>query len=369
MLKLTTILLLLTGFCLNTQAQTAVEASKSITSYSHTQIPTNTLDRFIEREMASLKIPGLSMAIINDGKLAYHQVYGYANLKDSISVTSSTIFEGASISKSLFAYFVMKTVEIGKIGLDVPLHHYLPKDALAHDARYKEITARMVLNHTTGLPNWRENTADKKLTLSFKPGSNFLYSGEAYQYLAEVMAQVYETDIAGLEKVFQSKVAQPLGMENSFFIENNYTRKHKAEPYKNGGQIDWKNSYWYKKDKGKFVAASSLLTESKDFSKFIIALINKVGLGDDSFSYLLEPQVALPDDHPLRAYGINHWTLGFHRLETPLGTLIGHGGDNEGFESLYHFDVEKQWGFVVFTNSDGGTELAIKLNQFLMTGP
>ena len=352
----------------NDKKKTADE-QEFLRSFSGQNILPNELDQFIRLQMDSLGVPGLSIGIINDGALKYHKVFGYANLEDSLKANKSTIFEGASISKTIFAYFVMKVLEDKKLDIDKPLYHYLPKEELEDDARYKEITARMVLNHTTGLPNWRENTSSEKLELNFKPGSNFLYSGEAYQYLAEVLAYLYETDIAGLENIFQKMVAKPLGMNNTSFIENSYTKKHKAQPYyKNGKPVDWKNSYWYKKEKGKFIAASSILTESKDFSKFIIALIERQGLNEKHFNYLLESQVSLPEDNPLKAYGINTWTLGFHRLDTPLGTLIGHGGDNEGFESLFHFNPEKKWGFVVFTNSEGGTELAIKLNQFLMSG-
>ena len=115
--------------------------------------------------MDSLNIPGLSIAVINDGKVVYHQTFGFANLEKKLPVTKKTIFEGASLSKSVFAFFTMKYVEEGRLDLDKPLYEYLPNADIAYDERYKKITARMVLSHRSGLPNWRENEEDKKLKI------------------------------------------------------------------------------------------------------------------------------------------------------------------------------------------------------------
>lgn len=100
-----------------------------------------------------MNIPGLSLAIINDGQVVYHMVRGYADIKKKSLVDDRTIFEWASLSKPLFAYMVMFLVEDGKLDLDKPLHEYV--DYHYHgidkeDDRYKQITARMVLLHTTG---------------------------------------------------------------------------------------------------------------------------------------------------------------------------------------------------------------------------
>jgi CubicO group peptidase (beta-lactamase class C family) len=137
--------------------------------------------------MDTLNIPGLSIAVINDSKVVYHQTFGYANLEKQLPVTDKTIFEGASLSKSVFAFFVMKFVEEGKLDLDKPLYEYLPYPEIAHDDRYKQITGRMVLSHRSGYPNWRENEEDDKLKIKLEPGTNYEYSGEGYQYLAMVL--------------------------------------------------------------------------------------------------------------------------------------------------------------------------------------
>lgn len=216
-------------------------------------ISKDSLDIYVELKMKELNIPGLSIAFINDGKVWHHKTMGYANLEKKLPVTDKTIFEGASISKSVFAFFVMTYVEDSKLDLDKPLYEYLPYPDIAYDARYKKITARMILSHRSGLPNWRENEEDKTLKIKFEPGTDYQYSGEGYQYLAMVLKHVEGTDWDGLEAAFQEKVAKPLDMEHTVFIQTPYTRAHKAEPYDESGKwIDWKNDYWHKKGSKEF---------------------------------------------------------------------------------------------------------------------
>src|SRR5687768_13955160 len=116
-----------------------------IENYKGLEISIDTLDHYLESRMQSLNIPGLAIAFINEGKVVYHRTMGYANLEEKLKVTDETIFEGASLSKSVFACFVMTYVEEGKLDLDKPLYRYLPYREIMTDERYMKITARMVL--------------------------------------------------------------------------------------------------------------------------------------------------------------------------------------------------------------------------------
>jgi CubicO group peptidase (beta-lactamase class C family) len=152
-------------------------------SYSFCQIKTlggkaidkSAVDQFLHRQMDSLKIMGLSIAIINDGKVVYTQAMGLASVYTQEKVNPESLFECASLGKSVFAFFVMRLVDKNILSLDTPLYKYLPYPDIAYDNRYKLITARMVLDHTTGFPNWRENDT---LKIQFTPGSKWSYSGE-----------------------------------------------------------------------------------------------------------------------------------------------------------------------------------------------
>ncbi len=329
------------------------------------EIPNDSLDTFLNIKMKEYDIPGVSIAVINNNKVVHTIYKGYKNVALKEAVTINTIFEGASISKSVFAYFVMKFVEEGKLDLNKPLYKYLPNPAIAYDERYKKITAQMVLCHRSGLPNWREGENDRKLKLKFTPNTQYGYSGEAYQYLAMVLKEIAKTDWKGLESIFQRKVAVPLGMKHTVFIQNEYTRKHKAEPYdENGKWIDWKNNYWFKKEDNKFYAPSSIHTKPRDFSKWMIAMMNNKGLKASNFEKMLQPYSIVP----IAELNVKY-TLGFNKLDYPFTNIFFHGGDNEGFTSLYVFDKDKKWGFILFANSENGGELGKELFLYLLTGP
>nr|WKN35700.1 serine hydrolase [Tunicatimonas sp. TK19036] len=326
----------------------------------------DTLTSFLETRMKELNIPGLAIALIENGEVSYHQTFGYANREEEQPVTEQTIFEAASISKSVFAFFVMTYVEEGALDLDKPLYNYLPYEDIAYDDRYKKITARMVLSHRSGFPNWRENEQNKTLKIKFEPGSDYLYSGEGYQYLAMVLKHIEGTDWIGLEAAFQKRVAQPLGLEHTVFIQTPYTQKHKAEPYDENGQwIDWEHSYWYQKNKDKLIAAASLHTEPLDFATWMIAVMNQKLLSPESYNELFKRHskvTTTPDGLEL------YYTLGFMTPGEPYQNAFMHGGNNDGFTCWYIMDTENNWGFVLFTNSEYGEQLGNELLVYLEEG-
>ncbi|MBW1296446.1 serine hydrolase domain-containing protein [Aquimarina litoralis] len=338
-------------------------SQESIKNLKDVIVKTEILDSFLVSQMDSLKIPGLSIAIINEAKVSYHQVYGYANIEKKLPVTKTTIFEGASMSKSVFATFVMTFVEEGKLALDKPLYTYLPYDDIAHDERYKKITARMVLSHRSGFPNWRENEEGKKLRIKFDPDTDYGYSGEGYQYLAMVLKQIENTDWNGLEEIFQQRIAKPLGLQHTTFIEDVYALKNKAEPYNKAGKwIDWKKDYWYLKDKGIFVAPASIRTEPLDFSKWMIAVMNQEILKEESYLELLKPHSTVTT---LSNGTKILYSLGFITADGLYKDSFFHGGSNDGFTCWYMMDIEKKWGYVLFTNSMFGEKLGEKLWDYL----
>jgi len=337
----------------------------AVDSYIGFDIPKKVLDSHLKEQIKNYNIPGMTVAFINNGAIVHHRNFGYANLQDSIKVSDKTIFEGASISKPIFAYFVMKYVEEGKIDLDTPLYKYLPYPDIAEDERYKKITARMVLSHRSGFPNWRSDHPENKLIIQFEPDTDYFYSGEGYQYLAKVLKHIEQTDWDGLEKQFQSKVAIPLGMKHTVFIQNDYTKYNKAEPYD-------KNSKWISPERDidsifryQFRAPASIHSEPLDFSKWLIALMGKKGLEENSFEELFEVHSYVDEFNGIEV----DYTLGFFKPRLPLTSVYLHGGNNYGFTSYFAIDPDKKWGFVLFTNSEYGEQLGSELTLYLFTGP
>lgn len=315
---------------------------------------------FLETQMERTGTPGLSLTIINNGEIAYHTVKGKQGPNTPMS--SKTIFEGASLSKPLFAFFVMQLVEEGVLELDTPLYTYLPYKDIAHDERYKKMTARMVLSHTTGFPNWRDENGRTGLTIDFEPGTQFQYSGEGYQYLALVLQKLLKTDAKGLQKRFHKQVAKPFGLAVTRYIPNAKNQKNKAQSFKNGTWFPVRNQ-----GNTEFGAAYGVNSEAKDWAKLMIAWMNREGLSGEGYATLFKKQTELPDDNPNKATGITHLSLGFYNGTFPFGEVYGHGGNNDKqFTSLFFFIPERKWGAVLFTNSGFGEQIGIEFFQYIL---
>ncbi|MEQ8904841.1 serine hydrolase domain-containing protein [Ekhidna sp.] len=317
--------------------------TKSITRPDGEKLSKQQLDQKFKSSIESLEIPGLSVAIINAGNIVYHQVFGKISKDSTALVTQQSIFEGASLSKPIFAYFVLKLAEAGLIDLDQPLHEVLPHPAIK-DERYKLITPRIVLAHQTGFPNWNNG---KEIELAFTPGEGFSYSGEAYQYLTAFIGTKLGTGYeSGLDSVFQEMVAKPLGLNNTFFTWNDYIEKNKVMGHEKG--ITTQNKERHKV----FGAGYSLHSEARDYAAFIAAMINEKGLAPQLYQLMVTEQTAFSPENPLREYGQSGWTLGLAMRPSKDGMWYLHTGNNHDFQSFCAFNKEMKWGFVFFMNAD-----------------
>lgn len=314
-------------------------------------IPLSKLEEEVTRAMETNKIPGLSMAVINKNEMVYHNVFGVANLQTGKLVTKESIFEGASLSKPIFAYFVMKMVEEGVLDLDKPLHEYLPHPGIAPESQeaYKKITARMVLAHQTGFPN---HANGEPIKLAFMPGTDFMYSGEGYQYLAAVIGTLKGVGYKeGLNELFQKEVSRPLNMEHTTFIWDEYLENHKVFGHTDEGEPT-ENKPGPGRWSGKtFNAFSSIHSEASEYAKFILAMLKREGLENETFDIMLGEETHFSDDNPLKKeIGQTGWGLGFAQKNTSSGIMHMHTGNNHDFQAYAMFFPEKEYGLVVFTN-------------------
>ncbi|MEX0360739.1 MAG: serine hydrolase, partial [Allomuricauda sp.] len=141
------------------------------------------VDQIIEGYQEHYNIPGVSLALIKDGKVVYHKTYGVKNSVTKEPVDDKTLFEAASITKPVFAYVVLRLADRNIIDMDRPLHEYLPFEQLEEYPAYKKMTARHVLIHRSGLPNWG-------IEMIAEPGDKYGYSGEGFEYLKRVVVKI-----------------------------------------------------------------------------------------------------------------------------------------------------------------------------------
>ncbi len=327
--------------------------------FDYTPEQAESVDSTILALMDYYQVPGVSVALVKDSQLVYHRALGLKNTYSAEPVTGETLFEAASITKIVFAFAVNRMAQRGEIDLDKPLYLYLPFEDIAHDERYKKITARHVLSHQSGFPNWRWFNEDGKLDIKFYPGIKYGYSGEGFEYLGRVIAKIADKP---LETVLMEEVQRPMGL-----VENTYFSDTEAlYPVASRGHIDGKaGPYGFPEQIG---VAHSMYTEAETFSNFMINLIKQQGLSAEGYARMLEPQIEVPLEPEQRPQWPSRMGLGFHLMNSPYGLVFGHGGNNGDFQCIFEIYQDHKMGFIVFTNSNTGVALIDDLREYLITG-
>ncbi|MBI4501081.1 MAG: beta-lactamase family protein [Gemmatimonadetes bacterium] len=327
------------------------------------------LEKQIPELMDAAAVPGLSIAIINDAKLLWRQGFG-------VGIDNDTVFEAASTSKPLFAYAVMKLCEKGVMDLDTPLTRYTPERFLEGDPRLDLITARHLLSHTSGLPNWRSK--EEPLAIHFTPGEKWSYSGEGYSYLQSVVThltggrvnpkdchrfeagfEVCATD-PDIDAYMKANLLVPFGMASSGYLWTGTMEARMAR----GHNPEGKPAETSRKPTGPSVArygmAGGLCTTPTDYARFLTEIIDPkpadaFRLNQYSLEEMLRPQVKRNPQ--------SSWALGWQIEHTENGDFLRHGGGNPGYSCFVAASVDRKSGYVIMTNSEdkGYLEVIAKL--------
>jgi CubicO group peptidase (beta-lactamase class C family) len=318
------------------------------------------LEKAIPRLMREGDVPGVSVALIENGEIVYSRGFGIKNANTRGPVETDTIFEAASLSKPVFAYAVMKLVDAGKLDLDTPVVKYLPGSYVENDNRVNAITARLVLSHTTGFPNWRP--FGQPLKIYFEPGSRFSYSGEGFVYLQKVVEHIAGK---GLTEVMKEMVLDPLGMRSSSYVWQDIYDTRIAVGHSEAGiaRVVRKPS--------EPNAAASLHTTATDYARFMTALLNGTGLKPETRSKMLTPQVKVNEGCVNCTFAVPGplservgWGLGVGLEQTGLGPGFWHWGDNNSEYHCFMAAFEgKKTGIVIFTNSGNGLSIVPEITS------
>lgn len=267
------------------------------------------------------RIPGVSLAVIQ-GQTVMTFDWGVKNSSLANPVTSSTVFEAASLTKPLIAYLSLKLCEKGVLELDRPLPLL--------EENLPPITLRQILSHTAGFQTENRKVADP-LSLISSPGSCFAYSGEGFCYLGRVIEHLTDTSLASLT---QELVFKSLQMEESSLIWEEKYNAQSASPHNRQEQPleKWKPT--------QAIASFSLHTTASDFAKFMI--------GAKAF-----PEMSVVSHQVNNSIG---WGLGWGiEMMSDGNHSIWHSGDNGAFQCLAF--QNKQIGFVIMTNSANGMKI------------
>jgi CubicO group peptidase (beta-lactamase class C family) len=319
----------------------------------------------LAERMKQLNVPGVSIAVIHDGKIEWARGFGVRN-PDGAPVNAETMFQAGSISKPLAAMAAMRLVQEGKLTLNADINMYLtswkfPSEPIAGG---KIITLRELLTHTAGttvhgFPGYAstepvptlvqvlngEKPANTPAIRSEQPPmKEWKYSGGGYAVMQQAVIDVAHEPFP---KLLHDSVLVPIGMKRSTYEQPlpKSLRDNAAVPYRGDGKPVEGGAHTYPE-----MAAAGLWTTPTDLAKYAIEVeLSAKGKAN----HVLSQDIA----RQMLTAGIGHWGLGLEIGGADADPYFSHGGANEGFRNIFAAYEKNGEGAVVMTNGDNGGQL------------
>lgn len=312
------------------------------------------VDEYVIAKMRSANIPGLSLAIVKGDQMIYLRGYGKAD-PSGRPVTPQTPFMIGSITKSITAFAVMQLAEAGKVDLDTPVQRYLPWFRTADLQASAKVTARMLINQTSGLPQrptlvtW--TWPDEPLAierhvrllateeLDFPPGQSFAYSNANYVTLGMLVQAVTGQPY---EEYIKQQIFSPLDMQNSFVSQDEAIRHGMATGYRWWFGIPVPVTLPYNRAN---LPAGFIISSAEDIAHYLIAQMNGGWYRDIP---VLSPDgiAVVQSEPPPGEYG-----LGWESVRIDGRRLINADGATANFQASIFFDPEERVGVFIAANA------------------
>lgn len=304
------------------------------------------------------RITTAGFGVIRKGELAWSHYFGEES--PGQPADAKTRFNVASITKTVVAETVLRLVDDGQLDLDEPLARYWVDPDVAGDPRRNALTARQVLDHTTGFPNWRFFRADRKLAFEHAPGSRYGYSGEGFEYLALALANKMGEPFPD---IVDRTVFKPIGMHDTAIAVDRNRLQRVVRPVDEAGKVHGvycRPEGWCRPD-GSFSAADDLLTTVPDYARFLKAGHRGSGYStaiardrdrvhtDRGHERLVDCAAAAHSHAPCplaQGYG-----LGFEVADFGRYRVRGHGGSDWSEQSVAYVYWPSGDGVIVFLNA------------------
>ncbi|HEY0252313.1 MAG TPA: serine hydrolase domain-containing protein [Kofleriaceae bacterium] len=323
-----------------------------------TAIEPSQIDAIVNRELHAHAVTGASVTVFAHGVPVFARAYG--------NLTQDSVVEAASLTKPAFAYTVMTLVDEHVIDLDRPIYLDLPDPpdpyrAVVDDPRWKQLTPRILLSHTSGFANFARFEDDGVLRFHFTPGTRYAYSGQGLELLQVVIEHVTGKPLGEL---MQARLFERFGMARTSMTWRpdlgdsiGYDEHGQPLPPRHRKRAD---------------AAGSLLTTPTDYAKFLSAMLR--GAHPD----MLVPQIQITSAHEFPtldpattdenrkielAYGLC-WGV----YKTPFGRAFFKGGHDDGWRH-YFVGFANGSGLLVMTNSSNGEAIYQALLEQVLGNP
>ncbi|HXX24247.1 MAG TPA: serine hydrolase [Terriglobia bacterium] len=340
----------------------AIAQQPSVSRPDSSQIAPSQIDATVTQLMQAAHVTGCGIAIFHDSKIAYLKAYGLRDAGKGLPLTTDSVMTSASLSKAAFATMVMRLVQEGALNLDKPIFQYLPKPLpeypgyadLQGDDRYKKLTLRILLSHTSGFPNLRAFEDDRKLKIHFEPGTRYAYSGEGID-----LAQLVVETVTGksLTVLMQENLYRPVRMNRTNMVweprfESDYANGY-DEYGRSLGPERWSTPN----------AAGSMQTTLRDYATFLSALMRHKILNTRTFGEMQNAQISIHSAHQFPSLASETTTandnirlrygLGWGLYSSPYGKAFFKEGHDEGWRHLALF-FRNGSGILIMTNSSNG---------------
>jgi D-alanyl-D-alanine carboxypeptidase len=312
------------------------------------------IDDYVEAEIRKRHIPGVSIAVVQDGKVVRAKGYGMANVELSVLATENTVYQLASVTKTFTAAAIMMLVEEGKLGLDDKISKRLSD----LPAAWENVTVRQLLNHTSGIKSYTSvrdfvKTARKDYThreilelvakepLDFAPGEKWLYNNTGYFVLGMLIEKVTGKTYG---EFLTERIFKPLGMTQTRTNDLHAIIPNRAQGY------EWNGSGLRN---GEYVSptqpfsAGMLVSSVSDLVKWDAALATEKLLKKSTLEQMWTPTKTSKAGTADYGFGWQVDQVNGHRL-------IAHGGGIPGFSTQISRFVDDKLSVIVLTNAGNG---------------
>ena len=254
------------------------------------------IDVRVRALMARERVEGMALAVIDAGRIVHVAAYGRRSRERNLPLTISTVMYGASLTKAAFAYMVLQLVDEGHLDLDKSLADLLPRPLpeyddyrdLADEVRWRNLTPRILLTHSSGFANFRWLEPDRKLRMHFDPGSQYAYSGEGVYLLQFVLEEGLKLDV-GTE--MQRRVFERFGMRNTSMTWRPDFSANLADGYSIEGTMEPHD------ERSSVSAAGSMDTTIEDQAMLWAGVMRGDGLSRASRKELVRSQLSITSAH------------------------------------------------------------------------
>lgn len=318
--------------------------------------PTPAVEQELQEVLDKHRIVTAGLGILVDGKLTWAMYHGDAS--PGVPANATTRFNVASITKTVTAETALRLVEAGELDLDESLGAYWIDPDLTLDQRLQSLTARTVLTHTTGFPNWRFFRRDGKLAFARAPGEAYGYSGEGFEYLARAITNKLQRPFP---QVVQERVFEPAGMRHAVMEIRRDGLRDVAIPIDDEGTAHpvWCRPNGWCREEGSYSAADDMLVTVPDYARFLAMVArdesDNAGTPFARGSVLVDTGndavVDCKDGTVTGCPRAQGYGLGFQVIEYDAMRILGHGGNDWAEVALGYIRLPTRDGLIIFLNA------------------